>query len=164
VLTTRKPSGVTGTYYPASTAQLSGGAQLISCETNKCFPVGKKVSWLSPTTSATFYNVDGGSSGGSKFAYLDYIQNDVNFEQTWTTGTNSRNMTISVNGVTKRLDLPLTGKSSELTGLKGWQDSSLFVQILDGFNPGKTNTVVISNARGGLIDYGADFVGLRIQE
>lgn len=109
--------------------------------------------------------MDGGTSAGSKFAYLDFIQNDVNFAQTWTTGTNSRNLTIAVNGGhPQRMDLPLTGKSSELFGLKGWQDSSLFVQILDGFVAGKKNTVVISNSYGGVVDFGADFVGLRIQE
>jgi alpha-galactosidase len=71
-------------------------------------------------------------------------------------------MTISVNGVVTRIEVPLSGKSSELfsAGL-GWQDTGLFGVLLPGWTTG-SNAVVVTNTAGGLVDYAADFVGLSV--
>lgn len=73
-------------------------------------------------------------------------------------------MTISVNGNVQRIEVPLSGRSSELysPGL-GWQDTGIFGVLLSGFVEG-TNTVVVGNEGGdkGLVGYGADFVGVEV--
>jgi alpha-galactosidase len=73
-------------------------------------------------------------------------------------------MTISVNGVTTRVELPLSGRSSELfsPGL-GWQDTGVFGVLLPGWTNGE-NRIIVGNIYGdeGLVSYGADFVGLGV--
>ena len=73
-------------------------------------------------------------------------------------------MTVSVNGVVTRIELPLSGRSSELysPGL-GWEDTGLFGVLIDGWVTG-TNNIVVGNAYGdeGLVSYGADFVGMAV--
>lgn len=79
-------------------------------------------------------------------------------------GTNTRNMTISVNNITTRIEVPLSGRSSELfsPGL-GWEDTSVFGVLTDGWIEG-SNEVVVGNENGaeGLVSQGADFVGLGV--
>lgn len=73
-------------------------------------------------------------------------------------------MTISVNGEVTRIEVPLSGRSSELfsPGL-GWQDTGTFGFLADGWKEG-VNEVVVGNEFGdeGLVSYGADFVGLGV--
>ena len=60
--------------------------------------------------------------------------------------------------------MPLSGKSSELFSPgKGWEDTGIFGVVLGGWKEG-LNQVVIGNVEGntGLVEYGADFVGLDI--
>jgi alpha-galactosidase len=99
-----------------------------------------------------------------KYTELYFCNNDIALSTSWTTGTNTRNMTISVNNVTTRVELPLSGRSSELfsPGL-GWQDTGVFGVLLDGWGEG-VNEVVVGNVGGdeGLVSYGADFVGLGV--
>jgi len=64
--------------------------------------------------------------------------------------------------VTTRLELPLSGRSSELFSPgRGWQDTGVFGVLLDGWSEGE-NEVLVGNVYGdeGLVSYGADFVGL----
>lgn len=74
-------------------------------------------------------------------------------------------MTITVNNVTTRIEVPLSGRSSELfsPGL-GWEDTGIFGVLLDGWVEG-TNNIVVGNIYGdqGLVSWGADFVGLSVQ-
>jgi alpha-galactosidase len=73
-------------------------------------------------------------------------------------------MTIAVNGVTTRVELPLSGRSSELFGPGyGWEDTGVFGVLLGGWTDGNNN-VVVGNVYGstGLVNYGADFVGLSV--
>jgi len=73
-------------------------------------------------------------------------------------------MTIAVNGVVTRIEVPLSGRSSELfSAEKGWQDTGVFEVLLPGWTSG-SNTVVVGNLYGadGLVNYGADFVGLDV--
>jgi alpha-galactosidase len=74
-------------------------------------------------------------------------------------------MTIEVNSVTTRIEVPISGRSSELfsPGL-GWEDTGTFGVLLPGFVAGN-NSIVVSNVYGesGLVSYGADFVGLGVE-
>lgn len=73
-------------------------------------------------------------------------------------------MTISVNGQVTRIEVPLSGRSSELfsPGL-GWQDTGTFGVLTEGWVEG-VNVVVVGNQYGdeGLVSYGADFVGMDV--
>jgi alpha-galactosidase len=73
-------------------------------------------------------------------------------------------MTISVNGQVTRIEVPLSGKSSELYSPgKGWEDTGTFGVLTEGWVTG-ANTVVVGNEYGaeGLVNYGADFVGMGV--
>lgn len=70
-------------------------------------------------------------------------------------------MTISVNGVVTRAEFPLSGKSSELFGTKGWQDTGIFGVLTSGWKAG-SNVLTFSNAAGGLVDYAVDLVGVDV--
>lgn len=63
-----------------------------------------------------------------------------------------------------RVEVPLSGRSSELfsPGL-GWQDSGVFGVLVPGFVEGG-NLVRVGNegGEGGLVSWGADFVGVEI--
>ena len=73
-------------------------------------------------------------------------------------------MTISINGEVTRIEVPLSGRSSELfsPGL-GWEDTGTFGVVTAGWVQG-VNEVVVGNEYGaqGLVNYGADFVGLGV--
>ena len=73
-------------------------------------------------------------------------------------------MTIGVNGEVTRIEVPLSGRSSELfsPGL-GWEDTGTFGVLTSGWVEG-VNEVVVGNEFGdeGLVSYGADFVGLGV--
>ena len=101
-----------------------------------------------------------------KYVLIDYTNNDVAIANSWT-GTNTRNLTVSVNGnAPTRLELPLAGRSSELFSVdRGWDDSSSFGALVGGF--GRTigiDEVVIGNMGGaeGVQPMGAYFVGMRV--
>lgn len=76
-------------------------------------------------------------------------------------------MTISVNGVLTRVELPLSGRSSELfsPGL-GWMDTGTFGVLVPGWGGTKDgyDKVSVGNIGGdeGLVAWGADFVGLGV--
>jgi len=100
----------------------------------------------------------------SKYVDIYFCNNDIAFQTSWDYGTNTRNLTIAVNGVTTRVELPLSGRSSELFSPgKGWEDTGVFGVLLDGWTDGN-NEVVVGNVYGnqGLVSYGADFVGLGV--
>jgi alpha-galactosidase len=160
-LTVTAPSA---TFYASTSFSLVGTSTRTTCSTGLCAPVGSKIGYLTSTGSASLsVTAPSAAVAGSKHATLYFINNDIAIDSSWTTGTNTRNMTISVNGVVTRVEVPLSGKSSELfsVGL-GWQDTGLFDVLLPGWTTG-TNTVVVSNTAGGLVSYGADFVGLGVQ-
>ncbi len=73
-------------------------------------------------------------------------------------------MTIGVNGVVTRIEVPLSGKSSELFSPgKGWEDTGVFGVLLEGWKEG-SNEIIVGNEGGdtGLVGWGADFVGLGV--
>lgn len=100
----------------------------------------------------------------AKYLELDYINNDIAFSTSWGLGANSRNITISVNGGTPvRLEVPLSGRHSELFGPGlGWWDTASLGVLVSGWQDGD-NEVVVSNAvSGGFQSWAPDFVGFRV--
>lgn len=152
-------------FYPSTSFALSGSSTRTTCYTGLCTPVGSKIGYLSPTGSASLSITSPSSSWtGSKFLEIYFCNNDIAFSTSWSTGTNTRNMTISVNGQVTRTEVPLSGRSSELfsPGL-GWQDTGTFGVLTEGCVEG-VNVVVVGNQYGdqGLVSYGADFVGMDV--
>nr|Q0CVX4.2 RecName: Full=Probable alpha-galactosidase D; AltName: Full=Melibiase D; Flags: Precursor [Aspergillus terreus NIH2624] len=151
-----------GTYYPATQFSLTGAARHETCGEGFCQPVGSKVSYLSPNSTARGVIP---ASAGTKYVEIDYINNEVAFSSSWGWGANSRNLTISLNGGEPvRLEVPLSGRHSELFGPgKGWWDTATLGVSVDGWKEGD-NEVVVGNVNGekGFQPYAADFVGLRV--
>ena len=105
------------------------------------------------------------ATAGAKYLAIDYINNEVAFDSSWDWGSNSRNLTVSVNGNKPvRVEVPLSGQHSELFGPgKGWWDAATIGVLTGGWKDGD-NDVVIGNEGGenGFTSYGPDFVGLRV--
>lgn len=154
------------TLYSSTSFSLVGTSSRSTCSTGLCAPIGSKIGYLTPTGSASLtLTAPATAIAGCKLATVYFCNNDIAFSTSWTTGTNTRNMTISVNGIVTRIETPLSGRSSELfsPGL-GWEDTGTFEVLLDGFTTG-SNTIIVGNIYGasGLVNYGADFVALGVQ-
>lgn len=154
----------TGIYYPSTSFKLHGSTNLTICAPNTCTPVGSVIANLS-SNSTTSISVHNPSSSGAKYVALDYTNNDVAIATSWTNGTNTRNLTITVNGQkAQRMELPLTGRTSELYSVgRGWYDTSSFGVLVDGWVNG-TNEVVLGNAggEGDVQPLAAWVVGMRV--
>lgn len=158
-----------GKYYPCTSFSLSGSAELEKCGTGFCHPVGSKIGYINATNTAratiTANVLHSGTS--SKYLELDYINNDIAFSTSWGLGSNSRNITVSVNdGTPFRLEVPLSGRHSELFGPGlGWWDSATLGLLVDGWKDGD-NEVVVGNdgITDGFTSWAADIVGLRLYD
>ncbi|OOF91383.1 carbohydrate-binding module family 35 protein, partial [Aspergillus carbonarius ITEM 5010] len=152
-----------GTYYPSTNFTLGGSSTLTTCGTGYCQPVGSKIGYISP--SGTAQATVSITTGGSKYLEIDYINNDIAFESSWGWGSNSRNLTVTVNSEDPvRIEVPLSGRHSELFGPGlGWWDAATLGLLTTGWKEG-SNEVVIGNVGGeeGFQSYGADFVGVRV--
>jgi len=157
-----------GTFYPSTVFTTSGIASRYNCTPGLCAPVGSKIMNLAQNGSASLtIPRTSNTISGSRYVEITYINNDVATATSWGYGTNTRNITVAVNGATPvRLEAPLSGRSSELFSLmKGWGDSATLGVLVSGFGNGTgEDTIVVGNANGeaGYQPYGADFVGLRI--
>ncbi|CAI4212052.1 unnamed protein product [Parascedosporium putredinis] len=81
------------------------------------------------------------ASGGKKFVGLDFINYDYAFAGAWGWDTNTRNVTIGVNGgKQKRWALPLAGND--------WFEAGRVMVELDGFEAGSGNSVVFGTVPG----------------
>ncbi|THY23498.1 putative alpha-galactosidase D [Aureobasidium pullulans] len=156
----------TGKFYPNTAFAISGigNASHITCVPGLCSPLGTKIGDLSPNNSASLNIPVSATTTGSRYVELTYINNDVAIGTSWGEGRNARNITITVNNQTTRLEVPLSGRSSELySSMKGWGDSAVLGVLVDGWKQGD-NEVVIGNLGGvkGVQPLGADFVGLKV--
>ncbi|KAL2832510.1 alpha-galactosidase D [Aspergillus cavernicola] len=128
-----------------------------------CAPAGSKLTHLSPNGTATAQIPS--TISGSKYISIDYINNEVAFDSSWGWGSNSRNLTITVNGGEPvRLEVPLSGRHSELFGPGlGWWDSSRLGVLTGGWREGG-NEVMIGNVggEGGFQAYAPDVVGIEV--
>lgn len=161
-----------GTYHPCTAFSLSGDATRTTCGDGTgeqfCKPVGTKIGYLSPKGSASLTlqaHTQRPNHSERKYVEIDYINNDISIETSFGWGTNSRNLTVSVNDAEPvRLEVPLTGRHSELFGPGlGWWDSGRLGLLLGGWREGE-NRVEVGNVYGekGIHSYGADFVGFRL--
>lgn len=152
----------TGTYYANTVFNVTGSAKHTTCGSG-CSPVGSKIGYLSPTSNA--YTSISTTTAGSKYLAIDYINNEVAFSSSWGWGSNSRNLTVSVNdGAPVRLEVPLSGRHSELYSPgKGWWDTATLGVLTSGWKKGE-NKVVFGNEGGedGFQTYAAGFVGVRV--
>jgi alpha-galactosidase len=153
------------TFYSSTSFTPTGNATRVTCYTGLCTPVGSKISNLSPTGSASLSLTPPSSSSlGPKFIEVLFCNNDIALSTSWGYGTNTRNMTISVNDVVTRIEVPLSGRSSELfSPADGWEDTGTFGVLVGGWVEG-VNEVRVGNVYGdeGLVAAGADFVGLSV--
>ncbi|KAM0244254.1 hypothetical protein ACHAP5_006467 [Fusarium lateritium] len=138
-------------YYSVQDADLDGTASLVDCKENECLPANKKVGSIGKDAKVTFEKVDS-PKDGSLYVGIDYI----NHEYHHTIGdweTNSRNMTISVNGQdAKRWAFPNAGGD--------WFESDRMTILLDGFNKGGENTVTFTASSEG--KWAPDLVGFEL--
>ena len=122
-------------YYTANNATLSGSATLTACSDTQCLPSHSKVGYIGAdnSTKVTFPGVES-SSSGTKLVGVDFINYDVALSTAWEDGTNTRNMSIAVNGMTaKRWAFPISGGD--------WFDSGRLSIHLDGFKKGANEIV-----------------------
>ncbi|KAI1458256.1 carbohydrate-binding module family 35 protein [Annulohypoxylon moriforme] len=142
----------TGKYYSAADATFGGSAQEVDCSADTCLPKGNKISIPSQGATATFDSV-AVSSEGTKLLGIDFINYDVALDSAWGWGSNTRNMTVAVNGGTaKRWAFPISGGD--------WSESDRLVIEVDGFVAGGNQVVLAA--------YGAssapDIVGFEVLE
>ncbi|KAJ9220569.1 hypothetical protein DTO271D3_4621 [Paecilomyces variotii] len=146
---------------------LSGSARIVTCGEGFCQPVGAKIGYLSPNSTAAAHIPATLTGDGRKYVEIDYINNEIAFNSSWGWGSNSRNITIGVNDADPvRLEVPLSGRHSELYGPgRGWWDTATLGVLTSGWKEG-INKVVIGNEGGehGFQPYAADFVGLRVYD
>lgn len=125
------------------------------------YPGCHVVGWIGMENSTlTFTNIDGGQSGGTRLVQIHYI-----------CAGGSRDAYLSVNGgPATKMTLPPTGKVNLIAiithtaieqGLQKWDDFSFDFKVsLDGFVPGRKNTVTISNPDG----WSADFWRIGVEQ
>lgn len=154
VATTATIEKSTGTYYAATNATLAGGAAKVSCDASECAPAGAKVGNILGTAATVAFDSVAARSAGSKVLGVDFINYDIALDSAWGWGSNTRNMTVAVNGGrAKRWAFPIAGGD--------WFESDrMFIEV-DGFVQGETNSVVFS-ASGDA--YAPDLVGFEVFE
>jgi alpha-galactosidase len=149
-------------FYAATSFTTQGIATLATCNKGGCAPVGKRIRFLSPKGTASLQL--SAPTAGSKFVKVYFTNNDIAFASAFSSGTNTRNLTLSVNGNVQRIEVPLSGNSSELFSPgDGWGAVGIYNVTLDGWKQG-SNTLLVGNKWGysGVQSYGADFVGVEV--
>lgn len=140
------------TYYQAASAKIAGGSSITTCSAGDCLPVGKKVGNIISGATVTFSSVTANST--KALVGVDFINYDYAFTTAWDFGSNTRNMTIAVNGGSaKRWAFPLSGEDWFQTG-------RLNVEI-DGLTVGSGNSIVFSSFGSA---YAPDLVGIEVFE
>lgn len=123
-------------YHPAQSASLNGSAALEDCPNEECLPSNAKIISLAANATATFDSVQA-SSAGTKLVAVDYINYDVALGSAWDWGSNTRNLTIAVNGgakQAKRWAFPLSGGD--------WYEAGRLLVEVPGFKAGEDNLIV----------------------
>ncbi|KAL9088385.1 MAG: hypothetical protein Q9159_003159 [Coniocarpon cinnabarinum] len=124
---TYSPPRAPGVYYDAREATVAGAANLVTCD-SACQPTGQKVREIVNGSSVSFTNVTSDSQQSMRLLGVDVTNYDVALP----TGTNTRNLTISVNGRTaKRFAFPISGGN--------WTDTGRLNLVLDGFVMGSNS-------------------------
>ncbi|KAI8629407.1 carbohydrate-binding module family 35 protein [Xylariaceae sp. FL1651] len=139
-------------YYSAVNSTLNGSAAKVACGNADCAPVGSKISLPGNGASAAFDVVVSGSAG-QKLIGVDFINYDLALSSAWNLGSNTRNMTVAVNGAEpKRWAFPISGGD-------WWESDRLFIEV-DGFVVGKNQVVFAVSGNVAA----PDFVGFELFE
>lgn len=139
-------------YHDASSAVLAGSTSLISCSEDECLPANAKIGNIGSNSSATFSAVQALSAGMQVLA-VDFVNYDIALDSAWEWGSNTRNMTVAVNGgAPKRWAFPLSGGD--------WFESGRLLVEVDGFREGEENSVVFAANRGDA--WAPDLVGFEV--
>lgn len=150
---TPKPVG----YYTATQATVSGSATKVNCSSTQCLPANSKVGYIgegAAGAAVTFRGVSAPTSG-TVLLGVDFVNYDVALQSAWSGGTNTRNMTITVNGVgPQRWAFPISGGD--------WYQSGRLMVEVDGFRAGRCNQVVFQAYNSGT--WAPDLVGFEVFE
>ncbi|KAI1855490.1 hypothetical protein JX266_000355 [Neoarthrinium moseri] len=142
-----------GYYTAASGAALSGRAAVAGCGANTCLPAGQKVGDIYPGSAVTFGSVSA-ATAGTKLLGVDFINYEIALATAWDWGSNTRNLTVSVNGgAAKRWAFPISGGD--------WSDTGRLEIEVDGFEAGSQNEVVFAGFGS---NPGPDLVGFEVFE
>ncbi|KAM7205928.1 glycoside hydrolase [Rhypophila sp. PSN 637] len=143
----------TGTYYAATAnATISGGSK-VTCSNTQCLPATSKVTNITGATSITFPSVRT-TSTSKKLLAIDFCNYEVALGSAWSGGTNTRNITIAVNGgPAKRWAFPISGGN--------WFESGRLHVEVEGFKAGDGNKVVFGAFSG---QAAPDLVGFEVLE
>lgn len=115
---------------------------LTDCSEGTCFPVSRKITQLGgqgPRNASVYiptpHAPDLAGPSTKKFINIYYCNNDIAYTAPFYGTTNTRNITLYLNSNRVQVELPLTGKSSELysPGL-GWYNTGIFGVLLDGWH------------------------------
>jgi alpha-galactosidase len=139
-------------YHAAADAALAGSATEVACSAANCLPAGSKVGSIGSGASVAFSGVRA-SSSGRKLVGVDFINYEIATDSAWAWGSNSRNMTIAVNGArSKRWAYPISGGD--------WSESDRMYIEVDGFVAGDNR--VVFGASGSA--WAPDLVGFEVLE
>lgn len=128
----------TYTYLSASTGSLSNGATTQSCP--GCTS-SHKVSYLGGPSNGSLVLSNIPASTATQTVLFDYINSEISYLGN---GSNERLASVSVNGgAAQTVSFPLSGYNWDRDVYRGWA-----VQ-LNGFRPGRANTIAISGVEGG---------------
>lgn len=102
----------------------------------------------------TFSSIAVKKTSNKTLVGVDFVNYDYAFTTAWDWGSNTRNVSIAVNGgAAKRWAFPLSGQD--------WFESGrLFVEV-EGLKAGKSNQVVFGSVGGA---YAPDLVGIEVFE
>ncbi|CAI6332212.1 unnamed protein product [Periconia digitata] len=152
-ITTNAEGFLPSRYYAATNGTLEGSASVASCPSGSCLPVQRKVGNISQGSKVTIGAISSKTSG-KKLVGVDFINYDYSFTTAWEWGTNTRNMTIAVNGgAAKRWAFPLSGGN--------WFETGKLMTELDGFKAGDDNKIVFSAVGN---TFAPDLVGIQLFE
>lgn len=144
-----------GGYYAATQASLSGNATAVTCASDQCLPARSKVGNIGEGAAAAAVSFDNvaAPTDGKVLLGVDFVNYDVALASAWSGGTNTRNMTIAVNGGdAQRWAFPISGGD--------WYESGRLMVEVDGFKAGGGNQVVFRAYNSGT--YAPDLVGFEV--
>ncbi|KAF6796973.1 alpha-galactosidase precursor [Colletotrichum sojae] len=122
-----------GYYSAGDDGALLGSAAKVACSSSQCLPTGSKVGNIGSGAGVKFEGVEA-KSEGKKLLGVDFINYEVALDSAWDFGSNTRNLTISVNGGdAKRWAFPISGGN--------WFDTGRLLVEVDGFKSDASNTV-----------------------
>ncbi|GJC84379.1 alpha-galactosidase D [Colletotrichum liriopes] len=140
-------------YYTATDATLTGSASKVTCADGQCLPSATKVGNIGSGAAVKFEGI-AAKSEGKKLLGVDFINYEVALDSAWEFGSNTRNLTISVNGGSaKRWAFPISGGN--------WFETGRLLVEVDGFKGNASNTVEFTSFGSA---WAPDLVGFEVFE